>query len=80
MIDSADNTGSRENRAAMPCGVRRLLLRMRGVILWALLFSVILWPGFAPALETTTISVGGAKLAVEVADDPLERSDRKSVV
>jgi uncharacterized membrane protein (UPF0127 family) len=74
MIDSTDNTGGRDSRAGATHGARRFPLPMRSVLLFALLSSMILWPGFLAAIETTTISVGGVRLAVEVADDPLERS------
>ncbi len=71
------NTGSREKSADArhsAYSAEGFSLLMRGTIIFALLFSIILQPVSSPALETTTITVGGVKLVVEVADDALERS------
>lgn len=62
--------GGRAGRAKKPGA----LSWARFVVLYVLFTCAILWPGISAALETTTITVGGMKLVVEVADDPFERS------
>lgn len=48
--------------------------RVRIAVFAAFLFLIMLRPGVLPALETTTITVGGVGMTVEVADDQYERS------
>ncbi len=72
-MDNTDHIVSRDTGVDVPRAERGRAPRIWSALLFVLLFPATVLPGSCPT-PATTIGVGGVTLTVEVADDPLERS------